>query len=93
MFSGYLCGHFNVCVSVCYIKYKESAIIFSDNRVDGWLLADSYVHTVLLSMVYVVVTIVGPYVMKDRPPVNIRVVMLVYNFAMVIFSYYMFHEV
>jgi len=68
-------------------------MVLSDNRVDGWLLTDSYIHTVLLSMVYVVMTIVGPYVMKDRPPVNIRVTMLVYNFVMVIFSYYIFHEV
>ena len=44
-------------------------------------------------MMYVIMTIVGPYVMKDRPPVNIRVTMLVYNFVMIILSYYMFHEV
>jgi len=66
---------------------------FLDSRVDGWLLTDSYVHTVFLSMLYVLMTIVGPHMMKDHPPVNIRVPMLVYNLLMVILSYYMFHEV
>ncbi|XP_065912225.1 very long chain fatty acid elongase 4-like [Dysidea avara] len=79
----------------CYSSLKEfyyDKLLVADNRVDGWLLTDSYVHTVLLSMMYVIMTIVGPYVMKDRPPVNIRVTMLVYNFVMIILSYYMFHE-
>ena len=73
--------------------YSYSYICSTDKRVDGWLLADSYVHTIMLSMAYVLVVIVGPHLMRNRPPINVRIPMLVYNFVMVIWSYYMFHEV
>ena len=76
-----------------FCVHNYTSCIFTDKRVEGWLLTDSYVHTVCLSLAYVVLSVVGPHVMKHRPPVNVRMTMLVYNFAMVIWSYYMFHEV
>lgn len=50
--------------------------------------------TVFITLAYVYTVEVGlPRFMADRKPYNIRQIMLVYNFAMVILSGYIFMEV
>lgn len=70
--------------SPCYVP---------DKRTDPWLLVYSPVPVSLIFLVYLCVVWVGPRLMKHRQPVDLRVVLIVYNFAMVGLSAYMFHEV
>lgn len=64
-----------------------------DKRTDPWPLVYSPVPVSLIFLVYLCVVWVGPRLMKHRRPVDLRVVLIVYNFVMVGLSAYMFHEV
>lgn len=64
-----------------------------DKRTDPWLLVYSPVPVICTFAVYLGVIWIGPKLMKDREPVNLKIVLIVYNFAMVLLSVYMFHEV
>ena len=64
-----------------------------DPRLIGWPLVDSPVPMLTLLSLYLLFVLVGPQVMKHRQPLNVKVPMMIYNFCMVVFSYYMFHEV
>lgn len=63
----------------------------SDPRVERWPLMQGPMPTILLCLTYVyVVKCAGPVLMKHRQPCNIRALMVVYNFAMVLLSLYLF---
>lgn len=62
----------------------------SDPRVKDWLFMSSVWPTVYLTLFYVVgVCGVGPKLMENRKPLDLRSFMVVYNFAMVVLSIYM----
>uniref|UniRef100_A0A8C2Z2H4 Elongation of very long chain fatty acids protein n=1 Tax=Cyclopterus lumpus TaxID=8103 RepID=A0A8C2Z2H4_CYCLU len=63
-----------------------------DKRTDGWLLVYSPVPISFIFLCYLVIIWVGPKLMEKRQPVNLRPVLIVYNFAMVCLSAYMFYE-
>jgi elongation of very long chain fatty acids protein 7 len=64
-----------------------------DRRVDGWFLMDSPWPTALMCVLYVyIVKFFGPKYMKDREPFEFRRLLVVYNLAMVAFSFYLFSE-
>lgn len=63
-----------------------------DKRTDPWLLVYSPVPVALIFLLYLCVVWLGPRLMKHRQPVDLRAVLIVYNFAMVGLSAYMFHE-
>lgn len=65
----------------------------ADKRTDPWLLVYSPVPVALIFLLYLCVVWLGPRLMKRRQPVDLRAVLIVYNFAMVGLSAYMFHEV
>ena len=63
----------------------------ADSRVEKWPLMQSPMPTIALCLMYVyVVKFAGPCFMKNRPAYNIRAIMVVYNFAMVLLSLYLF---
>lgn len=64
-----------------------------DKRTDPWLLVYSPVPVSVIFLLYLCVVWVGPGLMKHRQPVDLRVVLIVYNFVMVGLSAYMFYEV
>ena len=67
---------------------------FRDKRMDGYPLMSSPLYTVLLCAIYVyVVKMAGPRFMKDRPPLNIKTFMVVYNAFQVFLSGYIFVQV
>lgn len=68
-------------------------IDFPDKRTDPWPLVYSPVPVSLVFLVYLWVVWLAPRLMKHKQPVDLRVVLIVYNFAMVCLSAYMFHEV
>lgn len=57
------------------------------------MLVYSPVPVALIFLLYLCVVWLGPRLMKRRQPVDLRPVLIVYNFAMVGLSAYMFHEV
>ncbi|KAG7283614.1 hypothetical protein CRUP_020387 [Coryphaenoides rupestris] len=63
-----------------------------DQRTDPWLLVYSPVPVVVIFLAYLCVLWAGPQLMKHRAPVELKGVLIVYNFAMVCLSVYMFHE-
>ena len=64
-----------------------------DKRTDNWPLVYSPVPISCIFLCYLVVIWVGPKLMAKRQPVNLKPVLIVYNFAMVCLSAYMFYEV
>ena len=72
-------------------KHKLTNPCFADPRVANWPLMQSPWPTVGICLSYVyLVKYLGPALMKDRPAYNIRFLMVLYNFAMVFISVYIF---
>jgi len=64
-----------------------------DKRLDGYLLVDSLLLNVILTVIYVVlVTVVGPRFMRDRPAYNPKGLLMAYNLFQVVFCSYMVIE-
>ncbi|KAG5276032.1 hypothetical protein AALO_G00127160 [Alosa alosa] len=63
-----------------------------DKRTDPWLLVYSPMPVICIFLLYLGVIWIGPRLMKNREPVDLKAVLIVYNFAMVLLSVYMFHE-
>uniref|UniRef100_A0A672HI85 Elongation of very long chain fatty acids protein n=1 Tax=Salarias fasciatus TaxID=181472 RepID=A0A672HI85_SALFA len=63
-----------------------------DKRTDDWLLVHSPVPISCIFFCYLIIIWVGPKLMAKREPVNLKPVLIVYNFAMVCLSAYMFYE-
>ncbi|XP_047223232.1 ELOVL fatty acid elongase 8a isoform X2 [Girardinichthys multiradiatus] len=63
-----------------------------DKRTDSWLLVYSPVPITCIFLCYLIIIWVGPKLMANRQPVNLKPLLIVYNFAMVCLSAYMFYE-
>ncbi|XP_043941832.1 elongation of very long chain fatty acids protein 4-like isoform X2 [Protopterus annectens] len=74
------------------IEFYDSALQNGDKRTDPWFLVYSPVPVSLIFILYLSITKFGPGFMKEREPLNLRVVLIVYNFALVCLSAYMFVE-
>ena len=53
----------------------------------------SPVPTLTMVGFYLLFVAVGPQIMKNRQPINVKIPMMIYNLFMVLLSYYLFHEV
>ena len=56
-------------------------------------MMQSYVPTLCVVGVYLLMAVAGPRIMANRQPLNVQLPMLIYNFGIVILSVYMFYEV
>ncbi|RXN34560.1 adenine DNA glycosylase-like protein [Labeo rohita] len=74
------------------VDSKVSFPDFADKRTDPWLLVYSPVPVICIFLCYLVIIWIGPKLMKNKEPVDLKAVLIVYNFAMVGLSIYMFHE-
>ncbi|XP_005795685.1 elongation of very long chain fatty acids protein 4-like [Xiphophorus maculatus] len=63
-----------------------------DKRTDPWPLVYSPVSVTLIFLGYLCMIWAGSHLMKNRKPFELKIVLIVYNFAMVGFSAYMFYE-
>lgn len=63
-----------------------------DPRVRGWLLLDSYTPTLVLSLLYLLVVLIGPRVMSSRPAFSVRRLLIGYNLCVTMLSLYMLIE-
>merc|ERR1712001_420336 len=73
--------------------YDHLMVDLRDPRVDNWLGMASIWPTIIICTAYVYfVKVVGPRLMKDREPYELKNILLVYNFSQVLFSFWMFME-
>ncbi|XP_013780268.2 elongation of very long chain fatty acids protein AAEL008004-like [Limulus polyphemus] len=64
-----------------------------DARVQGWMFMQGPGSTVTICLSYVYfVKVLGPFLMKNRRPLVLHRVMLLYNFVMVFASIYLFYK-
>ncbi|XP_049603530.1 ELOVL fatty acid elongase 8a [Syngnathus scovelli] len=74
--------------SLSYEEFLEKG----DKRIENWLLVYSPVPVGFIIMCYLFVVWVGPKLMARKEPVNLKLVLIVYNFTMVSLSAYMLYE-
>jgi len=74
--------------------YTRVMVDLRDPRSDGWLLMDSIWPTIALSAsYYLIVRYIGPRLMKNREPFNLKYVMLAYNLFQTVFNSWIFYKV
>lgn len=61
-------------------------------RTQDWFLVPSIWPAVIISSLYIILIQVGKRIMKDRKPFELKNVLIVYNFSLVIASSYMVYE-
>ncbi|GFS97158.1 elongation of very long chain fatty acids protein AAEL008004 [Trichonephila clavipes] len=78
-------------------SFKDEVLLFfnsPDARVATWPLMDSPMKTVALVIAYLIfVKVLGPALMKNRKPFDLRLAMIVYNFSQVAVSSWIFLNV
>lgn len=68
-------------------------VFLLDPRVENWLLMSSPLpQTIILGFYVYFVTSLGPKLMENRKPFELKKTMITYNFFLVLFSVYMFYE-
>lgn len=72
--------------------WYEGILENGDKRTDPWLLVYSPVPVTIIFLLYLCAIWVGPRLMRHKEPVDLKFVLIVYNFAMVGLSAYMFYE-
>ncbi|XP_065172157.1 very long chain fatty acid elongase AAEL008004-like [Atheta coriaria] len=79
-----------MCLWDQHIEFFET---YGDQRLKGWFLMTSPVPTICLCLFYGLgVTKLGPYLMGDRKPFELRNLIIGYNFVQVLISTYLFYE-
>lgn len=72
-----------------WLQFWDWAISISDPRVKDWLFMDSVWPTVYLTFTYLfLICGLGPKIMEKRKPFVLKEFMIIYNFAMVVLSIY-----
>jgi len=72
-----------------WLQFWDWAISISDPRVKDWLFMDSVWPTVYLTLTYLfLICGLGPKIMEKRKPFVLKEFMIIYNFAMVVLSIY-----
>lgn len=77
-----------------YSDLADSCLLDSpDKRVDDWPLMQSPFPTLTISTIYLLTVWLGPKWMKTREPFQLRFLLVVYNFGMVLLNFFIFKEV
>ncbi|XP_057714463.1 ELOVL fatty acid elongase 8a [Corythoichthys intestinalis] len=72
--------------------YYQKGLENGDKRIENWLLVYSPVPVCCIIMCYLVIVWAGPKFMAKKEPINLKIVLILYNFTMVCLSAYMFYE-
>lgn len=67
--------------------------VFTDPRVKDWFLMNSYSPTLLLTAAYLILVWIGPKIMRNREPLQLKYTLFVYNMALVALNFHIFYEV
>lgn len=63
-----------------------------DPRVEDWLLMKTPIPITIIFVLYLALVFLGPKIMSNRKPVDLKYFIIVYNLALVYLSVYMFYE-
>lgn len=75
-------------------QFTKIIDVFSDPNVKKWFLMNSASFPIVITVLYLYfVLVLGPKLMKNRKPFNIKRVIVIYNIAQVIFNAYLFVRV
>ncbi|GFO18908.1 elongation of very long chain fatty acids protein [Plakobranchus ocellatus] len=70
----------------------QSILDNADPRVQNWFMMQSAVPSFVICLAYFIFVWVSPALMKNRKPMELRRILMVYNLAMVALSSYTFYE-
>lgn len=77
-----------------YTDFRYSCDVISDPRTKDWLFMPSPILQTAIILFYIFfVTLLGPRIMENRKPFNLKPVLVIYNFSVVALSLYMCYEV
>ncbi|KAF5284336.1 hypothetical protein FQA39_LY04629 [Lamprigera yunnana] len=80
-------------VGIIVDGYRDIIENKSDPRVKNWFLMSSPFPTLCLCLTYACfVKMIGPKLMENRKPLNLKYILVVYNLAQVIFSAWLCYE-
>lgn len=75
------------------VRFYNEINKVADPRVENWYFMSSPFPPTLIILAYIYfVTMLGPRLMENRKPFNLKNTMIVYNFSIVGFSLYMIYE-
>ncbi|XP_032260265.1 very long chain fatty acid elongase 7 isoform X1 [Halichoerus grypus] len=75
------------------VRLYDNWIKDADPRVEDWFLMSSPLpQTIILGLYVYFVTSLGPKLMENRKPFELKKAMITYNFSIVLFSVYMCYE-
>ena len=74
------------------VDFYDWMVERGDERVENWLLMKDPLPIAIIFVLYLVMIFTGPRVMKNRQPWNLKLILIVYNSALVFLSIYMFYE-
>ncbi|KAL8614268.1 hypothetical protein ACOMHN_007606 [Nucella lapillus] len=75
-----------------FLEFYDWAHSVSDKRVGGWLFMQGYTPTLVLSALYLVAVYVGPRLMKNREPFQLKWALVVYNLGLVVLNFHICSE-
>ncbi|XP_065221734.1 very long chain fatty acid elongase AAEL008004-like isoform X3 [Planococcus citri] len=76
-----------------YDNFQSIFDKYGDVRTKGWFLMSSPLPTLIICLTYVyIVKVIGPRLMANRKPFELRRTLIVYNLFQVIFSSWLFYE-
>lgn len=87
-------GEFVINFFVSEFRLINWTFVLLDPRVNDWFLMSSPFPTLFICLTYAYcVKVLGPKLMENRKPFDLKYVLIVYNLAQVIFSTWLFYEV
>lgn len=79
---------------VCLVLGVNPAALCADSRTENWFLMSSPLPQTIVIAIYIYfVTSLGPRIMENRKPLDLKGVLIFYNFSVVALSVYMIYEV
>ncbi|XP_049764849.1 elongation of very long chain fatty acids protein 4-like isoform X1 [Schistocerca cancellata] len=73
-------------------NYYLWTLSLSDHRTRGWPLVDSPIPTIIYTALYLLIVWIGPRLMRNRKPFNLRWALVPYNLAMAALNFYIAFE-
>ncbi|KAM9403805.1 very long chain fatty acid elongase 4-like isoform 1-T3 [Salvelinus alpinus] len=74
------------------INLYKWALTIADKRVEKWPLMDNPLPTLAISSSYLLFLWLGPKYMQNREPFQLKKTLILYNFSMVIFNFFICKE-
>lgn len=79
---------------VCVVFDVNPSPLCADSRTENWFLMSSPLPQTIIIAIYIFfVTSLGPRIMENRKPLDLKGVLIIYNFSVVALSVYMIYEV